>query len=373
MDARPDIWGNLAGPPVRFSPSTGIVGNKKHKGVIKIRLCHARGRSYFIPEVLIGFGGSKFFLPSFFGPPQLSFGSPLARGYHEATFSVDVAAPRARNAVRVMVTIRSDGHLRSFAGGAQLYRCEYAGPQNVPLAPEVGGSCTQLADGDFALDLFHHTRSTNAKSIMNSGELWSSSCNLAGTGELENVACVYFTTLPSIRDENDLRRVAMSSFGSISYQTTSDRRVEGTLELPVYKGELAARDTTLSFAVPTALIAPPHLLCHPAIAHNPAYYEVVGPEIVRVAVTPGNKLLFIDGGVTAEAGQLKSFDYVIEGDASSAAGLEAPMKEEATTQVSHLERLDGDADIFAFWKANANTDLVTGRQVEWRKLREKVA
>jgi hypothetical protein len=369
MTSRPEIWGNLAGPPVRFSSSPGLGFGKRHDGWIKIRLCHARGRSYFIPDVLIGFGGSAFFLPSFFGPPQLSFNLPIEGKQHEATFSIDVAGPRSVKAVRVMVTIRSGGHVRSYDDGAQLYQCTYTGPHRLPLAAEVAGRCSALADGDFALDLFHHTMADREKAILDSGELWSGACNLAGTAELENVAYVYLTTLSSIQDETDLRRIAMSSAGLISYQTTSDRSVENTLHLPVYKSRTTARSATLQFSVPLALIPPAHLLVHPAVRPNPAYYEVVGPEIVRIAVLPGSKLKFAQGSVTAGTAQIKRFDYVVEGNASTTEGLEAPMKEDTTTQVAYLERLDAGLDIFDFWKRNANADLVSGRDVEWRRLR----
>jgi hypothetical protein len=346
---------------------------KYHDGWVKIRLCHAEGRSYFIPDVLIGFGGSAFFLPSFFGPPQLSFNLPIDGKRHEAKFSIDVAAPRSGKATRVKVTIRSDDYVRSYDDGAQLYRCAYAGGDKVQLSREVAGTCAALPDGDFALDLFHHTMADREIAIMESGELWSSSWNLAGTAELDNVAYVYFTTLPSINDEADLRRVAMSSAGLIFYQTTSDRPVEKTLQLDVYESQTADRGATLKFSVPTTLIPPAHLLIHPSVHPNPAYYEVVGPEIVRIAVLPRTKVRFVDRRVFVDPAQLKRFDYVVEGDASTTEGLEAPMREDTTTQVAHLERLDGSLDIFDFWQRNANVDLVTGREVEWRKLRGLVA
>jgi hypothetical protein len=323
--------------------------------------------------VLIGFGGAKFYLPSFFGPPQLSFNIPgdriaTAAGFSTATFSMDVTAPRGITAARLSVTIRSDEHVLSYEDGAQLYRCTYAGPHNARLAPLVAGNCARLSDGDFALEVFHHTTDDTVAKIVASGELWSGPCNLAGTAKLKNVAYTYFTSLPSIKDDSDLRRIAMSSDSIISYQTTSDRSLESVIDLPVYKGATADRKSTLTFDVPCQIIAPAHLLFHSYVHPNPAYYEIVGAEILRVAVNPGSKLAFTGKSVTASKTDLKHFTYVVEGDASTKEGLEAPMKEETTTQIAHLEKLDQGLDIFAFWQKHSNKDLFTGRVFEPREL-----
>lgn len=366
------LWGNLAGPPARHSPAASIYAGKRFDGWVKLRLCHGAGRTYFLPDVLIGFGGTKFFLPSFFGPPRLSFnlpssGFPVVKS-HAATFSIDVAPPRGSMAVRLEVSIRSDGHALSYEDGAQLYRCSFAGPLNTPLAPLVAGNCSRLSDGDFAIEVFHHTTAITVDKILSSRVLWSGPSNLSGTSNLENVAYTYFTSLPKIRDEADLRRIAMSTGGIISYQTTSEQPVESVLNLAVYKSSTADRTSTLAFNVPCRLIAPAHLLFHPYVHPSPAYYEIVGSEIVRVAVTPGSTLSFIGKNISAGTSDLKRFDYVVEGNASTRPGLEAPMKEETTSEVAHLEKLDQGLDIFQFWLNHKNTDQFTSRVFEARKL-----
>lgn len=367
------LWGNLAGPPVRVSPATSIPKGNTYDGWVKLRLCHGKGRTYLLPDVLIGFGGTKFYVPSFFGPPQLSFNVP-GRGtsprtkLHSAMFTMDVAAPRGGTAARLEVSIRSDEHVRAYEDGAQLYRCTYAGPINTRLAPFVAGNCSKLLNDDFALHVFHHTTAETVDKILDSSKLWSGPYNLAGTSKLENVAYTYFTTLPQINDDADLRRIAMSSGGIISYQTTSDRPVENALNLPVYRSTTADRTATLTFNVACELVAPGHLLFHPYVPPNPAYYEVVGSEIIRVAVNPGVKLDFVGRSVIATSSDLRRFDYVVEGDASTTAGLEAPMKEETTAQIAHLEKLDRGLDIFEFWLKHQNTDQFIGRVFEARKL-----
>jgi len=264
--------------------------------------------------------------------------------------------------------VPSDGHVLSYEDGAQLYRCTYTGPAGVGIGSFVSGNCSRLPDGDFAIEVFHHTVAPTVALIQGSGELWSGPYNLAGTAKLENVAHVYFTTLPSIIDEEDLRRIAMSSGGTISYQTTSDRPREEAMDLPVYRSYPADRTATLAFDVPCRMIAPAHLLFHAYVHPNPAYYEIVGSEIVRVAVNPGVKLRFVGRAVTPSMTDLSRFDTVVEGDASTTTGLEAPMREDSTTQIAYLEPLDQGLDLFEFWLRHQNTDLVTGRMFRGRKM-----
>lgn len=371
MDQTTSAWGNLAGLPTRSSNAGAVAGNKSHEGWVKVRLCHGLGRSYLLPEVLIGFGGAKFFMPSFFGPPNLQFNissgttGPFIK-YHAVSFSVDVASPRAAQAVRVMVHFRSCDRVRVYDSGAELYRCTYSGPLDVPLAPSIAGSCYPLPNGDFSLRVFHHTRPETVEKILESGELRSGAYNIAGTGKLQTVSHTYFTTLPTIKTEEDLRRIAMSSDAQISYQTTSERLREEVLDLPVYVGVTDDRTAAMNFDVPCEMIAPAHLLFHAFVPPNPAYYEVVGPEIVRVAVPPGTNLPFEGSRLSTPTSGLKHFDHVVEGDASTRIGLEAPMSEDTTTQIALLAELSEETNLFQFWQGHANKNLFSRRSVVGR-------
>jgi hypothetical protein len=352
---------NLAGPPVRYS--NAIIDDEKDRrwfdGLIKFRLGHSTGRSYLVPEVLVGVAGSRFFLPSFFGPPI--FGFDLEPGRHQVRFNIDAGAPRVASLARLVVDFSSQDRVRSFSDGAQLYRCRFEGPRQITRS--ASGLCRPLSDGDFGLRLYHHTTPTSAGKIRASGELWSSPWNLAGTRELKNVAYTDFTSLPRIQSEEDLRRIAMASGGKVELQTTSERHLEALLSLDVYRGATRDRTATLAFEVPTTLIAPPPLLLHPLTGIQPAYYEVVGPEIVRVGVTPGATLPIKTGVVMRAAGDEKAFSYLVLGDASEIDGLAAPYNGEETKSVVHLEPL-ADQDVFDFWRAHQNEDLVTGRTFE---------
>lgn len=66
--------------------------------------------------------------------------------------------------------------------------------------------------------------------------------------------------------------------------------------------------------------------------------------------------------------EIKVFDYVIIGDAGTLDGLAAPFDEEETKQITHLEKITLETDLFDFWLANQNTDLVSGRNTDFRQL-----
>ncbi len=362
-----DVWGNLAGPPARWSPAVrpGGKNRRSYDGLIKLRLAHSEGRSYFIPDVLIAVGGSRFFLPSYFSPPVLSFN--IEPGRHIAEFSIDVGNPRAIRLERFLVRIESENLVSSYADGAQLYKCTFEASRGI--VDFAKGACRRDESGDFLLRVYHHTTSGSAVKIRQGGELWSSPWNLAGTRQLANVSYGYFTTLPSVKSEEDLRLIAMASDERIRLQTTSNRLREEVLELKVYRGSTLDRTAALEFHVPAALIAPSHLYLYPSVGTEPAYFEVVSPEIVRVGVVPSAILRFSPRSeVSVDDVHLKRFDYIIIGDTGMVEGLAAPFNEEETKQIAHLERLDGKPDLFDFWLEHANTDQVSGRVIEPRKL-----
>lgn len=352
----------LAGPPARYAPAIGVDALERFEGLVKLRLGHAAFGSMLLPELIfLNLGGWRFYQPSFFGPPILGFN--IEPSLHLSRFNVDVGGPRETDPTRFIVEIRSDGLVRRYDDGAQLYRCVLEGPSR-PLRYSAG-RCSPRADQDFDLFLSHVTNPAAFAAIRGSGELRSSRWNLQGTRELANVAYVYLTSLPSIGSEEDLQRIAMSSNGMIRFQTTSSRSQEATLELTVYRESTTGRTARLRTTVATNLLAPPHLLIHRPLNHQ-AYYEVVAPEIYRVGVKPGAALAYASAMVTADPALLRRFDYVVIGDASTLDGLSAPYDEEETREVVHIEKLNAGVDLFDFWQANQNSDQVSDRIPEPR-------
>ena len=352
----------LAGPPARYSPRFEQRGAIHIEGVVKLRLGHMQVGSVLAPEfIFVRRAGMRFYQPSFFGPPVLGFN--IEPGVHAARLSVDLASPRGETPARYMLTIRSDGLLRHYADGAQLYRCDLEGPAD--LAHHAAGRAREQADGDFALALYHVTNNAAFAAIKSSRELRSSRWNLQGTRELTNVSYVYLTSLAKIGSEEDLRRIAMASDGMIKFQTTSGRAREDTMELKVYRENTSRRTASLPVTVASTILSPPHLLLHRPIGD--AYYEVIGPEIYRVGVQPGVALQWSLRHASVDESSLKRFTYLVVGDAAEIAGIAAPYDEENTEQIIHIEQLDTGVDLFDFWQAHPNSDQMTGRPFEVRE------
>lgn len=360
-------WNNLAAPPLRASKAVHAddPNRRRHDGLVKVRLGHSEGRSYLVPDLLIGVAESRYYIPSFFGPPQLRFN--LTPGEHDLTFDLDAGPPRSDQPARLLIHFRSDWRVRTYDDGAQLYRCVFEGPRTIGRF--ATGHCRRLADDDFALQVFHHTSPASAAKIVASQSLWSSPWNLAGTRELKNVAYTYFTSLPTIRGEADLQRIAMAAGGKINLQTTSNRLLEEVLTLEVYRGDTKGRTSALARWVPSAMIAPQPLRLHPLVGANRAYYEIVAPEVVRIGVRPGATLKLQAENVVVAPADEKRFDYLVLGDASTLEGLAAPYDEEETKAITVLERL-ADTNLFDFWLEHRNTDQVAGRVFEPKVLRQ---
>jgi hypothetical protein len=200
----------LAGPPVRFSPATDRGEGIWHDGCVKLRLGHSRRGTVIVPDLIfVRAGPWRFFQPSFFGPCLIGFN--VEPGLHVAEFSADVGSPRSTRPTRLILRVRSDAHVMAYSDGSQLYACQLNGSPH--LAPWGSGRCQKMVNGDFALQLFHHTNPAAYSSIRASQELWSSAWNLQGTRRLTNVAYVYLTSLPRIERPEDLNRIAMASDG----------------------------------------------------------------------------------------------------------------------------------------------------------------
>lgn len=354
-------------PSSRASPAINIGPRTSWNGFVKLRLGHSQTGSVFLIEhiFLVTGSGLVFLQPSFFGPPSLAF---MPRGRHKATFSADIISPRGHSGTRLILSIEPKGFRRLYPEGAQLYWCHIDGPSD--LDSYSSGLATRTKDNDFALRLYHHTDDTGYAGITGSGYFRASDWNLQGTRKLINVKHVYFTTLPRIETEDDLSRIAMSSAGKLHFQTT-EANASKILGMEVYRGDTKGRTRTIAVDVAAASLAPPHLFYHPSVNKQPAYYEVVGPEILRIAMQP-TQVVPIDGfTAAAEPSKRKAFNYVVLGHAGDLAGLAAPYDEEATDQVMFLEELRTDIDVFEFWRANQNSDLVTGRHKETRELETK--
>ncbi|MDQ1193796.1 hypothetical protein QE419_002562 [Brevundimonas vesicularis] len=341
--------------PFRFSPAPDEAGpTVDYKGLIKIRLVHAPGRSYLVPEVLLLHIGRRwvYFIPSFFGPNLIGFDDHRAVA---CRIHLDVVRPGGNRGYRLAVTIDPAALRCAYASGGHLYDCTVTG--RTQLQHEAAGRARVSQDYEILLQMFHFTDLKGQIGIRKSGVLRSSAWNLEGLHELGNVAYGYCTTLPRIRDRADLARIAMAASGRLAFRTTSVAdEPEEVFEVDVYRDSTTTRTRRLDFWAPIEALPPPHLYWHRPRA-QPAYYEVVGPEILRISVKPGVAIpVSAEGVMTITSKMQKTFDYVIEGDASTREGVSAPYREEETQSVAHLELLIDD-DPFAYWWRQQNQNL----------------
>ena len=305
--------------------------------------------------------GWHYFIPSFFAAPQIIFNVPSesdCEPLHQLQFSIDICAPQNIKCSRVMIKLGSADLCSKYADGAQLYKCLIS--HNEPLVQNASGKCRKF-DDKFWITVFHHTTPEIAKLIRESRHFLGSEWNIQGTRRLKNVCYPYFTTLSRIQTDADLEHIAMSSRGKVELVGIGVR-----LSLPVYRESTLNRTESLRVRIPCEIASPVHLrLFDPSDSSSPSYFEVVQPGIVRVGLLPGKSIKFSGHKVDLEQENLKTFDYVICGNASSELGLSAPYDEEETTEIVHLEQLK-KVDLFEFWMQNTNTDQVSGRNPEER-------
>lgn len=336
--------------PARGKPTTD--------GLIKMKLAHAHGFTVLLPDVLlVNFNGEwKWFQPKFFTACLMSFLDKQAYGQ----LGIDLDEQ-----LRLLVGFTKDRCVRRFSDGSQLYECRIAGP--VDLEDHSTGTCTVSDEHNIVLDLFHHTLPETVDLIRESGHFRASTWNIQGSRALSNVGYAYFTSLPAIRLDDDLRAIAMASDGKIELCPTNAKSRQDLVVINVYRQSTLDRRATIKVSVPAEIVASQHIYRH-APQGQPVYFESCHPAIARVGLQP-NRVITFDGSRLCPVGdELKRFDYVVLGDADNPEGLAAPYDEENTQSTFLIERCN-DETFFDFWERSANSDHVTGRTVELMRFR----
>jgi hypothetical protein len=328
-------------------------GQVRREGIVKVKLAHGQGFTILLLDrVYIEEDGRwVFFEPSMFGPPRMAFRDADALAH----VWLDTSGGD---------TLQIDFSNQNFASrlldGSQLFACAIVGPAGFPARPS--GSARRVADGSFELRLFHHTRPETLPLIVASGHVRGSPWNLQGNKQLENVGYAYLTDLPAITSDDDLAAVAMATDEVFGLQLDDAASVDDVAFIKVTRSATTDRSATLSLWVPDHMIASAHLLRHDQRAAMGVFYEAVLPAVFRIGLQPGCALDFASETAAPPFSSLQRFDYVIVGDARSKTGIVAPYDEENTTSICKVEFVDHD-DVVSFWKANADTDRFSGKDV----------
>lgn len=327
-------------------------------GYIKLKLVHSEAASLVVPDMLAAnLGGMRWFQPKFFYGCRLSF----LDGFAAASIGIELS-----NGSLVDVTLTSGGFVASLSDSSQVFRCLILPLPSVALVAD--GTCSLEADGDFLLNLFHHTSKEAVEAINESGHFRGSRWNVQGTRELKNVEYAYFTSLRKVASEEDLAKIAMASSGRIGLLPTNATSGRQAIVIEVYRQSTLDRTETLPIAVPASLIASQHIYRH-APMNEAVYYEVCHPDIYRVGLQPGKVAPLSDGILAVPEAGRKRFEYVVLGDADTAEGLVAPYDEEESRSLFHIEGCR-EQTFLEFWRSHANSNQVSWRVPEMLQLKD---
>lgn len=354
-----------------------ILGHKcdfsqDYAGYLKCKLIHSKGVSVIVPDQVyldwhVGDGEILWFQPcNFFAPLLLND----ENGTAHCGLTIDIDSGYS-----IRVTMDTEGFVRQFNDGSELYRCHIQGPKK--LSEMASGVARISTDSYVLIRLFHFTSSESKSAILRSKQLWGSAWNIQGTEKkLTNVTYAYLTHLKHIGTDTDLQRIAMASGGKLHLViddapvplrvTEKDfaRYAQYILALEVYRCSTTDRKQKVTLWVPAELLAPQHMFLHSPYT-PPWYYAICSRYIHRIGLIPGCHAQIVDANVIEVAsGDRKLFDYIVAGDATTLDGLKAPYDEEDTAHIFKIERVPATSNILDFWFSHANQDLFTNKDIE---------
>jgi hypothetical protein len=352
MTAEIDLGGT---PMMSFAE---ILSTKRIRhGYLKCRLVHRKGLSFILPDVLMTSGLTRQFIsPQFFYPNRIAFfgGDGAADVCSIVMATIDQ--------VDLEIAFFRRNLFKHCADGSFIYKCAYKTVNDVPFP---NGQGTWRRKGDtFELALYHHTNEAGFHGIKSSGELWSSPWNIQGTQKLKNIGYGYFTSLQHIKNELDLKEIAMSEDGVAHFlPTNAPMDPHFATSIPVPQQTAKDRTKMLQFWVDTEMISPSHVWLHCPLGQS-TYYEVVLPKVFRVGVQPGATLPFRGTRLAVPKDSTKILPYAIVGDADNHAGLIAPYNEEETQQLAKIDFIPKGIEIIGRWQEKQNTSLFPKMNVE---------
>ena len=335
-------------------------------GYLKCRLIHMKGKSVIQPDVLMCAGQEKMFVvPQFFFANWLEFNEDNPN----QEFGQLLVEMENKSLIKIIFFRREKK--RVYADGSIVYRCRYlviSGPQT----PRYHGKWRKCGE-NFQLLLFHHTNGRGYEGILSSRRIWGSNRNIDGQNSILNIKYGYFTSLPQIQNEIDLRSIAMSNSGLTAFLPTNkpyDMEHAILHKVPIQTS--IERSKTLKFWIDVDLLSPNHLWFHP-IENNVFYYELVLPKVFRVGIQPGDSdLLIIDQQITLDSKNRKIFKYVIVGNADTEEGLIAPFHERDLSSIGFLEQIESEDDIISVLYRLRNTNQYEDRIIEFINLQIEI-
>jgi hypothetical protein len=335
-------------------------GVTERSGFIKCKLLHAEGLSLVVPDQIFFEKYKLFWIqPLFFDPTILIADDDGTI----CTIYVDISFGRI-----LRIRFNTNDFIRRFDDKSELFKCQILGPPDIQEYST--GEAYWDENGIPFLRFFHHTKKDAVEGIKSSGQYWLSKWNIRGNKELTNVGFVYFTSLDKIKFNEDLVEIAMISKGG-KFALTLDQSPYGkpdTIMFDIYRGNTADRRYTLANWINASYLAPQPIHQH-GLPGQGIYYAVVEPYIYRVGVEPDQVLEHHDNVIGDTDSPVKRFEYLILGDASTIAGLEAPFDEEKTDQIFKIADVGMSQNILEYWFENSNQDLYSDLSPELIKFK----
>ena len=344
------------------------------EGMIKCKLLHGQGYSLVIPDQLyVEHHGLKWIQPLAFARNQ---NTKFSEEEILCDLPIDISCGHT-----VRVRFFNRNLISNLPDGSQLYTCELRGPTG--LHEYATGEAERNAEGTPYLRLHHHTTAETCPKIVASGYFRTGSYNIQGTAkQLKNVAYAYFTPLDAIKNDNDLKKIAMANGGKIEFRRDGftpptvlmpnylETFKDDILQLDVYPCDPAKREACIDVWVDSTVLAPQHIYYHhdgPAV-----YYEFSHYFIHRIGTDPRQNVSFDGNRRIHRQPGLRSFDYIVVGDCTTLAGLAAPYDEEDTTHIMKVERLPDNESMLSFWFEHGNQDLYSAKRIEMQQFHPRV-
>ncbi|OIJ20082.1 hypothetical protein BKP45_10440 [Anaerobacillus alkalidiazotrophicus] len=292
-------------------------------GYVKCKLVNTQRGPLLIPDLIFLDQKNKYFKwiqPLTFFPSELS----LSKQNIQCSITLDISCKKT-----IEIKFTNKDFIKFFKDHSEFYQCEIYGPEN--LLDYVTGIGYFVNKLDPYLRLYHHTSAEAKKSILKHGYFDDSKGNFAGTKELEKIGYLYLTCLDTIINEADLNQIAMSKKKFILLQ--SDDKINKR-KLHVLYRQTKQLEETIVIQVSVEAISPHHIHRH---LDDGVFYSICTPFIFRVGVRPGTGIGFREKRLINK--NIRTADYIVVGDGTSAEGLVAPYDEENTDYIYKIEKI----------------------------------
>lgn len=328
------------------------IGDTTFEGYFKCKLVHGEMFSVIVPDLIYIMDDDKTF--SWF--QHYSFLPNHLNKFSEeeifGTINIDIAWGHT-----LSITISHENHIENFQDHSNLFKCRIKGPKN--LLEYSTGKGEMINNKPF-IKLYHHTTEGIKELIEKSSYYLGSLWNYQGTKKIQSLCFAYFTSLDSIKQEQDLVQIAMASEGELYLIKDISQEI---VPIKVYRENTLNRKASINQLIDSTIIMSNPILMHTQDDLSYVFYERSNPFIYRIGLN-SEKTLPFKNGIICRTEDVSTSDHIILGDATTEIGLIAIFDEENTKQIFKIEPFyNSKTNILKFWFDNTNRDLYTEKEI----------